>query len=143
MATETSARNSTQPTLEKIQIIEQQIISDLARWHRWAVWLYSLYVIFGTIAVLASVFVTTCVSGWQKVPNVYVVWTSFISTASLTLMTTFNLGKKANNWREARMLLEFAYTKYQANSIDLNELIEARHNAEALIGGIDFQYNVK
>ncbi|MEO6980294.1 MAG: hypothetical protein ABI113_18020, partial [Mucilaginibacter sp.] len=129
----------------RIALIEKNVIIALRVYHKVAVQLRITYVIIGTVAILCSVFVTTFISGAEK--SEYKQWlpfVSFASTASLTLITAFNLGAKGNNCRNAYRHLENSYMRYKAEpDYTLADLVKAKNEAEKIIGGVDFQYNPK
>ncbi|WP_345954376.1 hypothetical protein [Mucilaginibacter sp. PAMB04168] len=125
--------------------IELDIAESLGNWHRWAGQLHALYIVIGVIAILSSVFVTTFISTKdnQLFDTKYLPYVSFTSTVSITLITAFNLGPKANNWRKAWRMLHYHYSLYKAGTITMPELLKKRYEADELIGGVDFQYSAK
>ncbi|MBE9584023.1 hypothetical protein IM792_06140 [Mucilaginibacter sp. JRF] len=132
-------------TPASISEIEKDIVEALKVYHSMAIKLHSIYVVLGLIAISSSVFVTTFVSGSLQ-SGVYkdaLPYVSFAATASLTLITAFNLGNKANNCRKGWRYLHYAFARYKADIIKLPELLKARDEAETILGGVDFQYNPK
>jgi len=133
----------TEPLFEHNKAIEADVEAVLKVYHRMAFQLHMVYVILGFVAIVSSVFVTTFI-GYKTPPlfkTEYLPYISFISTACITLITAFSLGNKSNNTRRAWRLLKFSYLQYKAGIIDVNELLKKQDEAEAIIGGVDFQYN--
>jgi len=130
---------------DKIVLIEKNVINALEVYHKMAVQLRMTYVISGALAILCSVFVTTFISGAKD--SIYKDWLpyiSFASTASLTMITAFNLGAKGNSCRNAYRHLENGYMRYKADSsFTIIDLVKAKNEAEMILGGVDFQYSPK
>lgn len=128
-------------TESSLDEIEKDIIRALDVFHNMAFKLHSLYVFLGFIAIISSVFVTTFLA--TNIHYVVLPYISFTATASLTLITAFNLGTKANNCRKGWRHLHYAFAQYKADLIKIPELLAARAEAETILGGVDFQYNPK
>ncbi|MBB5396526.1 hypothetical protein [Mucilaginibacter sp. AK015] len=121
--------------------IEISIVDTLNTYDGMATQLHLTYVLLGCIAIISSVFVTTFIaSDTAKYSSEYLPYVSFASTASLTLITAFNLGAKANNCRAAWRYLDYAFSRYKTKEITIAELLKARFEAETIMGGVDFQY---
>ena len=110
----------------------------LGVWNSLASTLMKTLIILGVLAIASSLFVTTFAS---KENVLLTKICSFATTLILTLLTSFNLSKKANGVRNGWRHLNAAFFRYKANSIDINELIKAYLEGEVMLGGVDFNYD--
>jgi hypothetical protein len=138
----TSDSSSSEDVLKDI---ENSIIGTLSTYNDMATQLHLTYVILGCIAIISSVFVTTFIAGSTTTVSYrdYLPFVSFASTASITLITAFNLGTKANSCRTAWRYLDYTFSRYKTGEITMAELLKAKFEAETILGGVDFQYNPK
>jgi len=126
------------------QAIENIVLGALNTYHNMALRLHTSFVILGATAIIGSVFVTTFISEQEPKSELTSVlpFISFISTSCLTLTTAFNLSNKANNCRKAWRHLEYAYNIYKGTNSDIKALIDAKMEAEEIIGGVEFKYTL-
>jgi hypothetical protein len=124
-----------------------EIMDALNVYHNMAVTLHTTYVILGFIAIISSVLVTSLSgSSSEKVMFMGVDSKtathilSFISTATITLITAFNLGTKSNNCRKAWRLLSYNLAQNRLGLVTDAMLLKAHNEAETIIGGVDFNY---
>jgi hypothetical protein len=89
----------------------------------------------GIVAVGSSLAITAFA---DNVDVVVVKILSFVSTLILTLFAVFNILGKHNDIRKAWRHLNNAYLKYNAQIIDLPELVKIKSEAELMLGYIDF-----
>jgi hypothetical protein len=121
----------------------RSIAKMLVIWNRlaakWESWLF----VCGFTAVASSLFIAGFAQ--QKYMTAYdalpLKILGFISALSLTVITTFNMSKKASNVLKAWRHLNKAYYRYQAGIITIKDLIQAYDESEEMIGdSIDFNY---
>jgi hypothetical protein len=128
-------------TAKDIAAVEKNIIRALETYHHMAVQLHMTYIVLGALAIICSVFVTTFIAVKGNSYKEWLPYISFTSTAALTLITAFNLGAKGNNCRNGWRHLESAFMSYKADAkFTIEDLIKAKAEAEALLGGVEFQY---
>lgn len=132
--------------------IVNEVMDLLFTYHRMAIILHSIYILLGATTILSSVFVTAFLNSNATIDTVpittYLPLISFVSTASISLITAFSLGNKSNNSRKAWRLLSTALDNYltadkedtAAKSKAMQELIEERGKAENIVGTVDFKY---
>jgi len=126
--------------------IVNEIMDALHVYHNMAVALHTTYVVLGFIAIVSSVSVTSLsgskeqltIFGFDAKNATHIL--SFIATASITLITAFNLGNKSNNCRKAWRLLSYALAQNRLGQITDAALLKAHNEAETIIGGVDFNY---
>lgn len=117
--------------------IVSHILNLLPVWNRLASSLMTTFVVLGVVAIGSSLFVTT----FANEKNVLVVKIcSFTTTLLLTILTSFNLSRKANGVRNGWRHLNAAYFKYKANG-DIDALIKAYEEGEIMLGSVDFNYD--
>jgi hypothetical protein len=71
----------------------------------------------------------------QKVTNQIF---GFLAAVSISLLTAFNLGAKSNNTRNAWRELNTAVMRFNQNSVQKSDVINAYERGETMIGGITF-----
>ena len=121
---------------------KEEITSHLQKllgvWNALASTLMTTLVTLGVLAIASSLFVTTFAS---KENVLLTKICSFATTLILTILTSFNLSKKANGVRNGWRHLNAAFFRYKASTIDINELIKAYEEGEVMLGGVDFNYD--
>jgi hypothetical protein len=117
----------------------EEVLNDvkgaLQTYHVLAVRLQWVITILGILAVGSSLAITAFA---DNVDVVVVKILSFVSTLILTLFAVFNILGKHNDIRKAWRHLNNAYLKYNAQIIDLPELVKVKSEAELMLGYIDF-----
>jgi amino acid transporter len=125
-------------------VVLQGVHKSLKIWNLLAFFLHTLYVLFGIVAITASVYVTTYVSAFKaEKSHTEIPIVSFIATLSITLITAFNLGEKANAFRRAWRELEMGLNQHLTDAKTLDDLIKTKLDCEVIVGGVDFQYSPK
>lgn len=129
---ENISTDNTQNTLENLKKI-------LLVWHWTANWMVRFTVIFGLSTIISSVLVSVYTStGIITDKGIKVL--ACISTASLTLLTAFNVVNKGNNARQAWRILNAAIYKYETGEIEIKDLIYAYEIGEKILGNVEFSY---
>jgi hypothetical protein len=124
--------------MENENEVLEKISKVNATWHRMANSLRFLQALLGTAAILCSLFVTAFAgSKWLETPEC-IKLLSFIATASLTLLTAFNISQKGNNARNAWRHLNKAIMQKKNGNISTDELIKAYEEGEKILGDVDF-----
>jgi len=130
-----------------LDALVSNILNLLYTYNKMAITLHSIYVFLGATTILTSVFVSTFLTSnatLDKVPiATYLPLVSFASTASISLISAFSLGNKANNSRRAWRLLSSAFDIFMVSERghkEMTELIKKRDEAEIIVGGVDFKY---
>ena len=113
----------------------------LGVWHFTANWMTRFTIIFGILTIVSSVLVSVYTSTDLMGPKAIKIL-ACISTASLTLLTAFNVVKKGNNARQAWRILNAALYKYETGVYSIEELIHAYEVGEKIVGDVDFSYGV-
>lgn len=122
---------------EKKEILNH-IEKLLKVWDRIASFLATTLVILGILAIACSLFVTF----FADKDNILLIKVcSFTTTLILTLITAFNLSKKANGVRNGWRHLNAAYIKFKAKTIEITDLIKAYEEGEVMLGSVDFNYD--
>lgn len=121
--------------------VKEDMDIALVVYNRMAIRLMTLLVVLGVIAIFCSLFVTSFAgSTWFSTDAVKI--TSFASTLSLTLITAFSIGPKGNRARSAWRHLNKALLVYRSGNSSVMDLIKAYEEAEAMLGGMDFSYQI-
>jgi len=129
--------------------VVKEIYDLLFTYHRMAVILHSIYIFLGASTILSSVFVTTFLNSNATMDGVpiatYLPLISFASTASISLISAFSLGNKANNSRRAWRVLSTALDRYRTSNPEnktrhMEELLIKKAEAETIVGAVDFKY---
>ena len=110
-------------------------------WDRTANRLFYLTVFFGILTIVTSVFVSVYTATTFICPAGLKIL-ACTSTASLTLLTAFNVVKKGNNSRKAWRILNAALYKYDSNVFSIEQLINDYEVGESIVGDVDFSYGV-
>ena len=135
--------NQSQLTTDSIDTgkVKADMDNALVVYNRMAVQLMTLLVVLGVIAIFCSLFVTSFAgSSWFSTDAVKI--TSFASTLSLTLITAFSIATKGNSARSAWRHLNKALLLYRSGNSSVVDLIKAYEEAEAILGGVDFAYQI-
>ncbi len=127
-------------TADENEVIEK-VKGAIRIYHAIANSLRILLIIIGTIGISAALFVTAFTGAefldGDDLMRIRVA--SFLSALSLTLLTAFNITAKGNNARNAFRFLDHAYCMYQIGKYSLEDLVNAKDNAEKILGSVDFQ----
>lgn len=103
----------------------------------------AIVIILGFTAIVTSVIVSVYTGSAtdDSIAPKYLKVIAVISTASLTLLTAFNVVGIANNVSRASRHLGVAIFKYEAGVYKIRSLIEAYKEAEQIIGQFNFNYS--
>ncbi|MCC9167978.1 hypothetical protein [Pontibacter harenae] len=118
-----------------------EVTNALNVWHKSAVKLHGLTIVFGTLATVSSLALTAFV-GMPWMTELPTRLLAFSSTVFLTLLTVFNVGSKGNNARKAWRKLNYALMRYYTGAITLDELAKAKFEGEEIIGSVEFNPNL-
>jgi len=114
--------------------VPPQIDQALKSWRLWSNLTRILHIGLGTMATVCSLLVA---ANLDSVDRVALQWTAFMAAVSAGLLTAFDLGTKANNFRTAWRKLNAAVIKFhQMPNFTLKELIEVYERGEETIGEV-------
>jgi hypothetical protein len=119
--------------------IDEKIAGLLNEWHYNSIRLGLLISFLGVVAIGGSLFVTTFLGYSDNdyhIPNIVFKVVSFISAASLTTLSSFNIVQRKNAFRHAWRVLSNAYLKFKAKEINELELINVYKECELSIGNV-------
>lgn len=131
-----------QPFIPVSPEVLRDIGSILRSWGRMTILLQATLITLGVLAIGCSLFITAFVgSDFLGANNSIIRILAFLTTLFLTLITSFNLSQKANNFRNSWRHLNKALYKYNSKRIDGDALIKAYEEGENILGSVDFNYN--
>ena len=111
----------------------EEIETELKRWNKQITLFRLLHVALGIVAIVSSLLVAARLT----ILEIPTEWLAFTAAVSVGLMLAFDLGARANLMRRAWRLLNTAVLTYRHEAKpDVNELIEAYAQAEAIIGDV-------
>lgn len=119
---------------EKAEVLED-IKGAMHKYHSMAVFLQNLITGLGIFAI-GSFVAATSLAGLLNAD--WVKCLSFVSILILTLFTTFNISGKHNDMRKAWRHLNYAYLRYKTGKLNLGQLVDAKNEAELILGYIEF-----
>ncbi len=116
------------------QNIDEEIKSQLKRWHYSAISLHSTYIALGVISVVSSIIVATFT---KEIQPLWIKVLAATSATSVALIKTTEVGRKGNGFRQAHRHLKAA----ELRRIDTDEksnqdVIKAFVEAELMIGDV-------
>jgi hypothetical protein len=116
----------------------EEIENELSKWSKQITLYRSVHVALGLVAIVSSLLVAARLTVFEIPAE----WLAFSVAASVGLMLALNLGARANLMRRAWRLLNTAVLTYEHETKpDVNELIEAYAQAEAIIGDVKAEVN--
>ncbi len=111
----------------------KEIETELKKWNKQIVLFRLLHVALGMVAIVSSLLIAARLTVFE-IPTE---WLAFAVAVSIGLMLALNLGARANLMRRAWRLLNTAMLTYKNETKpDVNELIEAYAQAEAILGDV-------
>jgi hypothetical protein len=118
-----------------MQEIPEEIEAQIKRWHQSAYILHSIYLFLGVISIVSSLLVATFVEelGTHRTKVL-----SAISAISLALISTTDVKRKGNGFRQAQRHLRAELMRFHAGSSSPEKLVAAFAEAEAMIGDVNF-----
>ncbi|MCX6674298.1 MAG: hypothetical protein NTY37_11030 [Methanothrix sp.] len=122
--------------LAKIEkaIVPAEIEKAIKVWNLSAGILRFLHISLGLIAVILTITVASTI---VKPADSLFPWIAWGAAISVGIMTSFNLGTKSNNMRNAWRVLNEARIRYDnQDSMTIEKLIDAYRDGEKLIGDV-------
>jgi len=107
------------------------IAKRLSSWNRFSTLLRLAHVILGSIGVVCPIIVGSF-ADTLKTPTIQIL--SFAGAACVGLIAAFRIGQRANQFVEARKLLDAAVLRYKSGTICEKDLVDAYEDGERLIG---------
>ena len=126
---------------EQMDITIGELRKILRVWHYTANRLVNLTILFGILAIVSSVLVSVYTSTDLMCKQVIKIL-ACISTASITLLTAFNVVQKGNNARTAWRILNAALYRFENGLYTMEQLIHCYEIGERLVGDTDFSFGV-
>ena len=120
--------------------IPDKILFYLKKWERLADLLQWAFILLGSGGTIASILATTF-AGIQNPRWHWLLMTcTIISAACMGLITTFSLGPKTADVRNAWRYLHTAVLRFKhQEEMSVKELIDSYEAAEKMLGNIEFQ----
>jgi hypothetical protein len=119
----------------------EDLIEILEIWNKTSNRLNSILIVFGITTIVTSVLVSVY-TGTKMLDENTIKILAFASTASLTLLTAFNVVKKSNNARKAWRILNAAVYKFEQGIYTMRDLINAYEIGEEIVGDVDFSFGL-
>ena len=129
------------PPTQKNEATVQKLREILGVWNFTASWMVRFTTLFGMATIVCSVLVSVYTATDCMSDRTIKVLAS-ISTASLALLTAFNVVQKGNNARQAWRILNAAIYKFETGIYTMKELIHDYEIGEKIVGDVDFSYGV-
>lgn len=128
---------------DEIQVLNK-VKAAIETYHSIANMLRYFITITGTIGISAALYVTAFAGFNIQQSNHFldIRSASFVSALCLTILTAFNVTAKGNNARNAFRYLDHAYMLFQIRKYTLEDLVNAKNNAEKILGSVDFQTSI-
>lgn len=145
-------RNSKQNSLQKVKSMPQVIsreqnlttkvneellnktMHQLKNWNLLSNMLRTLHLTFGLIGIICPFLVASFADEFDLILYKII---AFIGALSITIFWKFDIGTKANNFRQAWKILDIAYTYYLEDPSKTMELARAKEKGEKIIGSVN------
>lgn len=113
--------------------VPQEIRKQLTRWGQQATLYRYANAILGAAAVVASVLVAAKINSFQKAT---IEWVAVVAASTSGLLTSLDMGPKANRMRNAWRRLNTAVILYESegSQMTIEQLVKEYSEAESLIG---------
>ena len=119
---------------EPARAVPKEISRAVEVWYRGSNILRFLHISLGLIAIVLSITVASKIIDPNDTIFSWIAWGTAIATG---LLTSFNLGTKSNNMRNAWRLLNEATIRYEnQKDMTLEKLVDAYRDGEKLIGDV-------
>jgi hypothetical protein len=118
----------------------QNMNNLLEIWNSIATRLNFCLISLGLITIISS-FVVSIFLNTHILCDITIKILACISTVCLSILTAFNVAKKANDTRRAWRILNSALIRYKKRNISFDKLMEAYDLGESLMGNVDFSFN--
>jgi hypothetical protein len=115
-----------------VKKVPVEISNVISTWKRGSDILRFLHIVIGTVAIVLTITVASKLVDASHWSFPWITWGAAISTA---LLTSFNLGEKSNNMRNAWRKLNAAKMNYEFDTTD-GTLVKAYEEGEKLIGDV-------
>ena len=119
--------------IEETNPVVLDMLHHLDDWLRFATILRAIHIILGIIAVGASILVASKMNSFSETT---LEWLAFAAAVSVGLQTGFDLGAKANQFRNAWRLLKAKYLLYKVGGTTIEELVRTYEKAEEVVGDV-------
>lgn len=121
--------------------VPSEFIDALGVYHSIATWLRRLLVVLGILAIGCSL-TATAFTGEGKGENdkIRLKILSCVASASVIVLTSFNIAGKGNNARNAYRHLLYAVELFRYGLLSIEGLVKAHKEAEIILGSVDFTY---
>jgi hypothetical protein len=120
-----------------MESVERKVPSEISKqlntWDEQARLLRVIHASLGILAMACSFLVASKIN---SLDSGTIEWLAFFAALSTGLLSGFDLGSKANRMRRAWRLLNAAILMYEANEIEIKNVINAYKEAEKLIGDV-------
>ncbi|TFH49863.1 MAG: hypothetical protein E4G89_04175 [Methanothrix sp.] len=122
-------------SVEPAREVPTEISYAIKAWYRGSNILRFLHISLGLIAIVLTITVASKVIAADDSLFPWIAWGAAIATG---LLTSFNLGTKSNNMRNAWRILNEAKIRYEKNEQDMTlvKLVDAYRDGEKLIGDV-------
>ena len=119
---------------EPKRVVPIEISRAVTIWYRGSNILRFLHVFLGMIAIVLTI---TVASKIVDASNPLYSWISWCAAIATGLLTSFNLGTKSNNMRNAWRILNEPKIRYEnQDDMTIEKLVDAYKDGEKLIGDV-------